>query len=70
MKPYYVVGFKMQIATINQTINVRYSCTSLLLATGERKRIVGNIKWNFVEAQPGQVLSSCIGSTEISLIVQ
>jgi len=60
----------MQIAAINQTIIMSYSCTSVLLATGERKRIVGNLRRNFDEAQPGQLLSSCTGSTENSLIVE
>jgi len=59
----------MQMAAINQTINVRFSCSSVLLATGETERNVGNIKWNFEEAQTRQILSSCIGSTENSLIV-
>jgi hypothetical protein len=60
----------MQIATMNQTINVKYFRTSILLATGERKRSIGNIKWNFDEAKSGPVSSSRIESKENSLIVQ
>jgi hypothetical protein len=60
----------MQIAAMNQTINVRYSHTRILLITAERKPSLSNIKWNLDEANPGPVLSSGIRRTENSFIVQ